>query len=312
MKTSRALLAVWAAAALLAVASPACTGSTPGNPGGGSPDGGGNGGGGGGGGGDGGPDGGSGNGSDGGSVLACVLPGASCVSGMPCCSGICDGTVCAVAEFCQANGQSCTTNTDCCLNSCVNGTCSDQICKDVGKSCGTGQECCTGTCTGGTCATLPGGSCNVIGQTCSTGSDCCSTNCQGGFCARAYSCQAVDDICRSDDECCGHACSANDGGVGHCLEVTGGTLAMQSMREHQAEQKQGEPRETGQLRSPRAGSRQGCGRPVREHGVIIASPVEVVSSPPGPPLVATPPPNPPDFCALGNIGRIRVRRAADE
>jgi len=224
MKTSRALLAVWAAAALLAVASPACTGSTPGNPGGGSPDGGGNGGGGGGGGGggDGGPDGGSGNGSDGGSVLACVLPGASCVSGMPCCSGICDGTVCAVAEFCQANGQSCTTNTDCCLNSCVNGTCSDQICKDVGKSCGTGQECCTGTCTGGTCATLPGGSCNVIGQTCSTGSDCCSTNCQGGFCARAYSCQAVDDICRSDDECCGHACSANDGGVGHCLEVTGG------------------------------------------------------------------------------------------
>ena len=50
-----------------------------------------------------------------------------------------------------------------------------------------------------------------------------STNGQGGYCARAYSCQAVDDICRSNDECCGHACSANnDGGVGRCASVSGG------------------------------------------------------------------------------------------
>ncbi len=53
------------------------------------------------------------------------------------------------------------------------------------------------------------------------GSQCCSTNCSGGFCARAYSCQATDDICSSNAACCSNLCSVNDGGVGRC-NVTGG------------------------------------------------------------------------------------------
>ena len=141
---------------------------------------------------------------------------------MPCCSGVCDGTVCAAPSFCQANGGSCSSDTDCCLNSCVNGTCSDQICKDVGQSCSSGNDCCTGTCSQGTCASLAGGSCKVLGQTCSGDSQCCSTNCQSGFCAKAYYCQPVGDVCWSNDDCCGHACSASGGNPGRCALVTGG------------------------------------------------------------------------------------------
>ena len=232
MLGSRALLVLWAICSVLTFGGCSCSGSVspPGAPGGSTggtdsgTDGGSNGGTGSDGGSttDGGSDGGSGTGSDGGTVAACVLPGASCVSGKPCCSGVCDGTVCADANFCQANGESCRTDTDCCLNNCVNGTCSDRLCTDVGQSCTSGSECCTGTCTGGTCANLAGGTCKVVGQSCGAGSECCSTNCQSGFCAKAYYCQPVGDVCRSNDECCGHACTANnDGGVGRCASVTG-------------------------------------------------------------------------------------------
>jgi hypothetical protein len=70
---------------------------------------------------------------------------------------------------------------------------------------------------------LPGGTCKVIGQGCAADPECCSTNCQSGVCSKAYYCQATGDICRANDECCGHVCSANnDGGVGRCIEVTGG------------------------------------------------------------------------------------------
>ncbi len=204
MSSPRAFLALWAIGALLTFSACNCSGSVDGpsdNPGGNT---------------DGGP------GSDGGTVLACVQPGAACVSGRPCCSGVCDGTVCTTPSFCQANGKSCNADTDCCLNNCVNGTCSDKLCTDVGHSCTSGNECCTGTCTGGTCASLAGGSCKVVGQSCATGSECCSTNCQSGFCAKAYYCQPVGDVCRSNDECCGHACTANsDGGVGRCAAVSG-------------------------------------------------------------------------------------------
>ena len=226
MSNSRVLLALWAAGAVLLFTGLSCTGSSEAPPPGGGNAGsdGGTGGSGSDGGSGTGSDGGSGTGSDGGSSgLACVAPGAACVSGKPCCSGICDGTTCAEATFCQSNGESCSTDTECCLNSCVNGTCSDRICTDVGHSCSSGTECCTGTCTGGTCASLSGGSCKVTGQSCSTGSECCSTDCQSGFCSKAYFCQPVSDVCRSNDECCGHSCSAaNDGGVGRCQLVTGG------------------------------------------------------------------------------------------
>jgi hypothetical protein len=213
MQSSRALLVLWAIGAVLTFGACDCSGavSPPGSNGGSNVGGSGS-------------DGGTGSdgGSDGGTVLACVQPGAACVSGMPCCSGVCDGTTCTTAAFCQANGGSCSNDTDCCLNSCVNGTCSDQVCKDVGQSCGSATECCTGTCTGGTCASLAGGSCKVLGQTCSSGAACCSANCQSGFCAKAYSCQPIGDVCRSDDECCGHACTASAGGVGRCASVSGG------------------------------------------------------------------------------------------
>ena len=197
MQSSRAFLVLSAIGALLTFNACNCSGSVS-NPG-------------------------NGGGNDGGTVTSCVAPGGACASGVPCCSGICDGTVCTTATFCQANGESCNTNTDCCLNSCISGTCSDKVCKDVGQSCASGNDCCTGTCDAGTCASLPGGSCKVVGQSCSTGSECCSTNCQSGFCAKAYSCQSVGDVCRSNDECCGHACTANnDGGVGRCASVSGG------------------------------------------------------------------------------------------
>jgi len=196
MQTSRAFLALWAIGALLTFSACSCNGSVSGPPG---------------------------NPADSGTALTCVQPGAACASGRPCCSGICDGTVCTDPTFCQANGESCSTDTDCCLNNCVNGTCSDKLCTDVGHSCTSGNDCCTGTCTGGTCASLPGGSCKVTGQSCATGPECCSTNCQSGFCAKAYYCQPVGDVCRSNDECCGHACTANnDGGVGRCASVSGG------------------------------------------------------------------------------------------
>jgi len=205
MQTSRAFLVLSALGAVLTFGACNCNGSVsppgngPGNVGGGN---------------DGGP--------DGGPTPACLVTGAGCASGVPCCSGVCDGTVCAVPSVCQANGQSCSTDTDCCLNSCVNGTCSNKVCRDVNQTCSSGNDCCTGTCDAGVCATLPGGSCNVLGQSCSSGSQCCSTNCQSGFCSKAYSCQAVGDICRSNDECCGHACTVNDGGVGRCASVSGG------------------------------------------------------------------------------------------
>jgi hypothetical protein len=201
MQHSRAFLVLWGIGAVLTFGACNCNGSVspPANVGGGN---------------DGGP--------DGGSTAACLTTGAACASGVPCCSGVCDGTACALPTFCQANGDSCNTDTDCCLNSCVNGTCSNKVCKDVGQSCGSGNDCCTGTCDAGVCATLPGGSCKVLGQSCSTGTECCSTNCQSGFCSKAYSCQPVGDICRSNDECCGHACTANDGGVGRCASVSGG------------------------------------------------------------------------------------------
>jgi len=177
---------------------------------------------------DGGPlaDGGGGPPSDGGTDgggPSCVAEGAACVSGRPCCTGSCDGTVCSSTPFCKVNGDSCSNGTECCLNNCNNGTCSDKVCSDVGTPCSAPGDCCTGTCTAGQCASLPGGSCKVLGQACANGSDCCSTNCQGGACAKAYYCQATSDICRANDECCGHVCSANnDGGVGRCIAVTGG------------------------------------------------------------------------------------------
>src|SRR5262249_13233084 len=65
----------------------------------------------------------------------------------------------------------------------------------------------------------PGG---ALGRACSGTWKCGSSNCQSGFCSKAFSCQAVGDVCRSDDECCDHSCSATAGGVGRCLDTSGG------------------------------------------------------------------------------------------
>src|SRR4029453_823057 len=92
MHTSRALLVLSAIGAVLTLGACSCSGSVnnngngPGNVG---------------------TDGGS----DGGAPKACLVPGAACASGVPGCSGVCDGTVFATPSFCQANGDSCNTDT---------------------------------------------------------------------------------------------------------------------------------------------------------------------------------------------------------
>jgi hypothetical protein len=141
-----------------------------------------------------------------------------------CCSGTCSNGSCTTPTFCGGPTASCTVNTDCCSNHCAGGSCSTQQCLDVGATCSSSSDCCTVTCTSGACATIPGSTstCKVIGQACTSGADCCSTNCQGGVCVRAYSCQANGDVCLRDSDCCGNVCSANDGGAGVCLDITGG------------------------------------------------------------------------------------------
>ena len=62
----------------------------------------------------------------------------------------------------------------------------------------------------------------MLGQACASKGECCSNNCQGGFCLKAYYCQPNGDICTANSQCCGQSCSANDGGPGRCLFVTGG------------------------------------------------------------------------------------------
>ena len=163
---------------------------------------------------------------DGGPGSTCLTTGTSCstTSGGVCCSGVCNGSACATPTFCGAPGTACSVNTDCCSNHCLNGQCSSQQCLDVGTACTGSSDCCTATCTSGSCATIPGSTstCKVIGQACSSGADCCSTNCQGGVCVRAYSCQATGDVCLRNSDCCGNVCSANDGGAGVCIAISGG------------------------------------------------------------------------------------------
>ncbi len=78
-------------------------------------------------------------------------------------------------------------------------------------------------CNANTCASIPGGgACKVLGDSCASNGQCCSTLCKSGACAKAYYCQPNGDRCSANAECCGRACSVNDGGVGYCLNVTGG------------------------------------------------------------------------------------------
>jgi hypothetical protein len=173
------------------------------------------------------PDGGtSGVGLDGGPGSICVAAGAQCnrQQGAACCTGVCgvDGVCPQPNNLCRAAAETCTVGTDCCSNSCIGGKCSAMLCLDVGATCSGNEQCCSRTCTGGTCAPVPGGTCEVLGQACTTKAECCSSNCQNGVCTRAYVCNGYGDICSRNAECCGNACSVNDGGVGRCLNVTGG------------------------------------------------------------------------------------------
>ena len=171
------------------------------------------------------PDGGPTDGGGPGSICLATNNSCSVNSGGVCCSGVCSNGSCAPATYCGGPSTSCTVNTDCCSNHCLNGACSAQQCFDIGMTCSSNSDCCTATCPAShSCAPIPGspGTCNVLGQACNSPAACCSTNCQGGVCVRAYSCQANGDLCLRDSDCCGNVCSANDGGAGYCVTVTGG------------------------------------------------------------------------------------------
>ena len=57
----------------------------------------------------------------------CKANGASCVSGIDCCGGACNGGTCGTPEGCSVAEEKCTTSADCCSGqalACINGFCS--------------------------------------------------------------------------------------------------------------------------------------------------------------------------------------------
>lgn len=152
----------------------------------------------------------------------CIAAGQSCVTGDNCCAGTCSNSVCTSSTFCRGPGGGCSIDSDCCNANCVSGQCGATACTAQGQACQSGATCCSGVCNANTCAAIAGGSCKVLGETCNLNGECCSTLCRSGRCAKAYYCQPNGDRCSANAECCGAACSVNDGGVGVCLNITGG------------------------------------------------------------------------------------------
>lgn len=158
----------------------------------------------------------------------CLKLGASCGSAGDCCSGICQGEVCATPA-CTSDDKACTTDTDCCSGRCEEGSCAplNSSCKTLGNACSSSAECCSGRCADdNTCQ--PSSFCGQQGDACSTGADCCGGICNvdagtKGTCAKPPSgsanCKLVDgELCSGGvitdggipdcgGECCSRACA---------------------------------------------------------------------------------------------------------
>ena len=86
----------------------------------------------------------------------CKTSGNACGPTDRCCSGTCNGGVCASTSFCVQNGDVCSSNFECCGGSCIDTS------KDA-SNCGACGTVCSGnhaaaTCVGGACKT---GACNA-------------------------------------------------------------------------------------------------------------------------------------------------------
>src|SRR5216684_6326994 len=81
-------------------------------------------------------DGGVDGGNDGGPGSTCLDTAAACstTTGGVCCSGVCNGGLCASPTFCAGPTAACTASTGCCSNHCLNGQCSSQQCFEDRKS----------------------------------------------------------------------------------------------------------------------------------------------------------------------------------
>ena len=133
------------------------------------------------------------------------------------------GSVCTSSTFCRDPGGACTLDTDCCNNNCVSGQCANAACVATGQACQSPADCCTGVCNANTCAAIPGGERARCSATAARVARRLLLDAvQAGVCAKAYYCQPNGDRCSGNAECCGRACSVNDGGVGVCLNITGG------------------------------------------------------------------------------------------
>lgn len=146
----------------------------------------------------------------------CCRPrGTRCGAALDCCDADCLeptsealGTIgerfCGGFE-CVPGGEPCDDIRPCCTLVCVDGTCSDQICRQDGP-CTNDAECCSGVCNG-TCE----------GQTrCSEAEESCAQNdcCEGLTCYRSEQDETcldcLDDAsdCQNNDQCCSGFCDA--------------------------------------------------------------------------------------------------------
>lgn len=152
--------------------------------------------------------------------------GSSCTTSPPCCSGYCNGTVCART----GTAGTCCTDADCLSGFCApNKTCGPPACAPmngcpVGNFCDNGGagngQCCSNVCTSNTCAPLASSTPGAMGAWCCSGTDCLSGNCGAGSkcgppaCAMTFDKCTVGHYCDNsmgmgNGECCSNVCTSN-------------------------------------------------------------------------------------------------------
>jgi hypothetical protein len=162
----------------------------------------------------------------------CKTSGNACGPTDRCCSGTCNGGVCASTSFCVQNGDVCSSNFECCGGSCNKvggaalGTCGvvtapgGTQCLPAGTLCG-----------GGATATYDGGPLPPCGG--SSTEKCCSRSCApfgptGVLVCQAMSgCRSVGELCQQDTDCCGAPGVPNDpagNGSVRCSKAPGAAI----------------------------------------------------------------------------------------
>jgi hypothetical protein len=159
----------------------------------------------------------------------CGALNSGCAASADCCSANCDKTTmkCAVASsFCRQPGASCLTGLDCCTGSCIGGKCSMNQCVANTGACMQNGDCCSGSCApnpagGGICAAIIGPGGGGVGgttnQPCTSNGMCVSGFCNNGTCENPSYCVQDGDACGTSADCCGGICTkTGTGTLGIC------------------------------------------------------------------------------------------------